>query len=558
MSVAEAWRLLADTDHLNRSIGLPAVDFSPLDGAQLTRSARAKALGVVPVRWHEYPFDWVRERRYAVRREFQSGPIEWLVGGIELEPASGGVNVKAFAHFAPKNVAGKLLWRLGRAPVGGLLEFCDAYLSRKAAGKVDPVPVPRRRPHVDRALLERLLGELEREGVAAELLPPLRERILEGSDDQLTSIRAFALADRWGADRREVLRLFANAADVGLFEPRWALMCPNCRVAKAEVDGRGDLPPQFHCDTCGISYSTDVDERVELRFTVAPAVRDTSAETYCIGGPLRMPHVLAQQLLRPHEDRRLELDLGEPLLLRTIGGRQQLRLVPAPAERRVRDVRLTYAAGRWVAPHSLVDADAVRVPAGAVVLHNQTDGPVLAVLEDIGWTRDATTPADALAVAELRNLLGAAPAPAGQELAVRRVALLVAGAPPGGLDAVRERALRAGGRLVKTTHDGATLAFPELDAALEIGLALVRDHAVGAGLHHGTAVATAADGRLDYAGRTANLAGWLRGQSRIGELVVLAATADELDLAARGDVTLDRFAARLHDGETELVRVRPA
>jgi len=559
MTVAEAWRLLADTDHLNRTIGLPAVDFSPLDGAELARAARARVYGVVPVRWREFPFDWVRERRYAVRREFASGPIEWLVGGIELEPGDDGVTVKAYAHFTPKNAAGKFLWRLGRAPVTGLLEFCDTYLSRRAAGKADPVPVPERPPAVDRTLLDRLFAELEREPVARELIPPLRERILEGSDDQLTSVRAYALADRWQADRQAVLRLLVYAAKVGLFAPRWQLMCPNCRVAKAELGTLSDLPPQFHCDTCGISYSTDVDERVELRFTIAGAVRDTSSEIYCIAGPLRMPHVLAQQLLRSHEERRLELELGEPFLLRTIGGRRQLTLAPAPADRRVRDVRLTYAAGRWVGPHSLVEGETVRVPEGAaVVLHNQTEGPVLAVLEDVEWTRDATTAADAAGSDELRDALGLDAPPSDQGLAVRRVGLLVGSLAPGELETVREEVVRAGGWLVKTAGDSAVWAFPELGSAVETAVTLVRGHELKAGLHHGPAVATATNGRLDYVGRTANLAAWLKDQSRPGALVVLAATADELELAARDDVALESFSARLRDsGETELVRVSP-
>src|SRR5690349_17723422 len=40
MTVAEAWRLLADTDHLNRTIGLPSVEFSALPDT-LVRRARA-------------------------------------------------------------------------------------------------------------------------------------------------------------------------------------------------------------------------------------------------------------------------------------------------------------------------------------------------------------------------------------------------------------------------------------------------------------------------------------------------------------------------------------
>src|ERR1700756_92556 len=86
ITVAEAWRLLADTDHLNRAIGLPSVEFSSLPDP-LIRRARARAFGVIPVRWHELPFDWIRERRYAVRREFEGGPVAAIVVGIELLPA---------------------------------------------------------------------------------------------------------------------------------------------------------------------------------------------------------------------------------------------------------------------------------------------------------------------------------------------------------------------------------------------------------------------------------------------------------------------------------------
>ena len=160
---------------------------------------------------------------------------------------------------------------------------------------------------------------------------------------------------------------------------------------EAAVDDLGELPPQFHCDTCGILYTVDVETNLELRFSVSPAVRVTRDEIYCIGGPLRMPHVVAQQHLRPHEDRPVELQLAEPLLVRAIGGSSELRLVPGPSSR-VDDVKLTYAAGRWTGPHSLSSEGELTVPAGATLtLRNQTDGFVLALLESLERTRDATS-----------------------------------------------------------------------------------------------------------------------------------------------------------------------
>jgi len=405
LELGEAWRLLADTDHLNRSIGLPAVEFSPLETGGLTRQARAKAYGLVPVRWREFPFDWIRERRYAVRREFEGGPIDWLVGGLELRPDGGGTRVTSYALFKPRNVAGRFLWKLGRAPVHGLLEFCDLYLERRAAGKLDPVPGAKDPPHVDRARLDAALGELGRAPVDPAFLPLLRERILEGTDEQVTKVRAYAVADAWQADREAVLRLFLHAARAGLFAPDWQLMCPVCRVPKANVDDLNEVPPQFHCDTCGIVYTTDVERHLELRFSIDPAVRAAQDAIYCIGGPLRTPHVVAQQHLRPHEDRRVELALTEPLELRSIGGTQQLRLVAGPRSR-VDDVRLTYAAGRWTGPHSLEADGTLAVPEGAsLTLRNQTDGYLLALLETLARTRDATPLADVLDLDEFGDVL---------------------------------------------------------------------------------------------------------------------------------------------------------
>jgi SAM-dependent methyltransferase len=57
-------------------------------------------------------------------------------------------------------ISGRLVWRLTRKSVTDLLDFCDHYLQRKQAGRVDPVPVPRARPAVNRAVLDQRLGQL--------------------------------------------------------------------------------------------------------------------------------------------------------------------------------------------------------------------------------------------------------------------------------------------------------------------------------------------------------------------------------------------------------------
>ncbi len=591
MPVAEAWRLLADTDHLNRAIGLPSVEFSSLPDP-LVRRADAKAFGVIPVRWHELPFDWIRERRYAVRREFEGGPIAVIVAGIELEPAPPGVRVRSYAEYTPANAAGRLVWRTARKSVTDLLDFCDHYLRRKAAGRADPVPVPRARPAVNRVLLNQRLGQLAGADVRPELIGLLKERILEGSDDQLAGIRPFALADRWAADRLEVLRLFLHATSAGLFQLRWELMCPNCRVPKAERGSLVELPVQFHCDTCGISYDADLDQRVELRFTVHPAVRRADEKVYCIGGPLRTPHAVAQQYIRPHEDRRLDLALVGPVQLRTVRAAHRLLLTPAPADSRARDITITYSGGRWVGPHSLTRDDSLTVPSGSrLVLRNQTSGPILAAIDDLAWTGEATSAAQVTTLPEFRELFSSEVLAPRQQLAVSHIAFLFSdlkgstqlyegigdaaayGRVSRHFDFIRQAVGHGGGSVIKTMGDGVMCAFYRLDDALTTAIRLqgevgawCRDQgidpplALKIGVHHGPAIAMTANDHLDYFGRTVNLAARVAGQSHGGDVVVLRDVLDQADQSAwpgRDGIAAESFTARLRglDHDQCLVRL---
>jgi class 3 adenylate cyclase len=591
MSVAEAWRLLADTDHLNRAIGLPSVEFSTLPDP-LVRAARARAFGAIPVRWHELPFDWIRERRYAVRREFEGGPIAVIVVGIELQPAPEGVTVRSYAEYTPANAAGRLVWRLARKSVTDLLDFCDHYLRRKEAGRADPVPVPRARPAVNRALLDQRLGQLTSAEVRPELTGLLKERILAGSDDQLTGIRPFVLADRWAIDRLAVLRLFLHATAAGLFQLRWELMCPNCRVPKAESDTLARLPVQFHCDTCGISYDADLDQRVELRFTVHPAIRRADAAVYCIGGPLRTPHVVAQQYIWPHEDRPVDLDLTGPVQLRTVRAVHRLLLTPGPAGSRARDITITYSGGRWVGPHSLTSGDNLTVPGGSrLVLRNQTSGPILAAIDDPAWTGEATSAAQVTTLQDFRGLFSSEVLAPRQQLAVSHIAFLFSDLKGSTqlyegigdaaaysrvarhFDFIRQAVGRGGGSVIKTMGDGVMCAFYRLDDALTTAIRLqgevaawCRDQgidpplALKIGVHHGPAIAMTANDHLDYFGRTVNLAARVAGQSRGGDVVVLREVLDQADQSAwpgRGGIGTESFTARLRglDQDQRLVRL---
>ncbi|MBV9334724.1 MAG: adenylate/guanylate cyclase domain-containing protein [Solirubrobacterales bacterium] len=507
--------------------------------------------------------------------------------GIELGPDGDGVIVTSFADFISTNPAGRVLWRLGKAPVTGLLDFCDRYLARKAAGRADPTATPEQRAPVNSARLDQALSRLRAYPVAAELIDPLYERIVEGSDDQLVRVRPFALADTWHTNRLEVLRLFLYATRAGLFELRWELMCPNCRVPKQEMASLAKLPAQFHCEVCGIAYGTEFDRSVELRFSLHPSVRPVTDLVYCIGGPLRMPHIAAQQYLRPHEERSLSIAPTEPLRLRTVGSTNHLTIAAGPPAGRPATVKVTYADGRWVAPHSLIRGERLELPEGSMLsLRNHTGGAVLAVVEDAGWTRDATTAAEVTALQEFRDLFSSEVLAPGQQHAIRHIGLLFSDLKGSTelyegigdaaaysrvnrhFDFIRQAVVRLGGSIVKTMGDGVMCAFRQLDDALEAALTVQEQVAdwcraehidpplvLKLGVHAGPVIAMTANDRLDYFGRTVNVAARLGDQSRGADIVMLREVLDQA--SARSEVAVENFNRRLRglDSEQQLVRL---
>ncbi len=565
LRVAEAWRLLADTNHLNRAIGLPSVEFSPLDGAQgkLVRDARARAYGLVPVRWKEYPFNWVRERRYSVRREFEWGPIAVIEGGIELKPSGDGVDVDVYADIQPANFSGRLFWRFATGVVTGTLDFCDHYLAgvRDRAPYAEPAP---HRSHPNPKPLRERLRRLDDAAVAPAMRSRIAEFIRDAADDQVLRIRPFALAQRWGEDRIEVLRLFMYASAAGLFQPVWELMCPNCRVPKAESKSVALLPFRFHCDTCGISYATELDQRVELRFSIDPDVRPARDDVYCIGGPLRMPHLVSQQFLVAQENRPLDLALDTPVRLRAVGSSASLRLVPGAAARGPAEVSLIYAEGRWAGPHSLTgeQPDVLVVPAGCrLVLRNQTSGPLLAVVEDLRWTDEATSAAQVLAMPEFRKLFPAQTPASDRRFEVGEATLaFLRGVGADKAEDLRVAAGRLGALGGVPSGNGLLVAFFDLPDALQAAPALLDAGAGRIGIHRGPALLAADESGVRYFGDTVNAAVELASLGDAGEVVLSHDVYASLEGTAHARAVPSAFRAKHFTSErgTKLVRLSRA
>jgi len=573
------WPLVSDTARMNRAVGSPPVVHTivPVAGGGSRLEGEIRLGGLTLARYVEQPFRWEAPHGFDVVREFLDGPLLRLRAGARLTSVEGGTEVLIYGDFVPRTALGTALVRLlGPRRVKATLRQCQAF-ERYLLGESDR-PYPglarlSRLPWRDGRPRERRGGDtdaLADRGLSREAVELLRRHLAEAPDEDVASMGPFELADAWGLDRHETLSLFLHATAGGLLTMRWDVLCPNCRVSKARAGTLRDLAARAHCDTCNISFDAAFDRSVEVRFSAAPTVRMVSSDEYCVGGPMNTPHVLAQTVVPPGGSERLHCQLGPgPYRVRPRGGQGRLMLgaTGATTERRAEDATLRVT----VRPAS-VEPAVVDVAAGPLVLElvNATDREQVVLVEGGLWPDTVVTAATICANQEFRDLFpDETPAP-GTRLGIERLAFLAMEASP----TAEPSPSRGGGENVGVIaeHRGAVAradggsflaAFTAPTDAVAAGLRLQRTHPdARIGVTLGACVAVNVDGRLEYLGRTVDLAGGLARAGRAGELTVsldacrAAGVMDRLNTAGLG---LDDALIRLSDPDeaVPVVRIGP-
>jgi class 3 adenylate cyclase len=672
LSREQAWHLLSNTDHLNRAIGLPEVLFEPLpdDLTILYREARAR-LGGVPMRYREYPFNWVVNAEYSIRRVFESGPLAEITGGIKLSDSQvleGGTLLEITARILPGNALGIALaqvvggnslrktWKYVRDHIEAQFgpqsfEPAQAAQDKDALAPAEAVPLastssapesasapspnslpgegsgselvqsqalgsqglprPLRAPNVDMSALKivvRKLAAMPRDPRRPRLDGPTIARLAEWvgtrGDDEVASLRPFRLAREWGVDEDQALRVFLYATRAGLLNLSWNLMCPNCRVSKSDEEHLDQVGSPFHCDACGIEYSANFDRYIELRFRPAPSIRAVNASEYCIGGPFVTPHVLVQHLIEPGQTHTLPVPASpSSLRLRVFRLNHAVELrEEAPAID-----RLVYAPGGWeqasVAPRD-----------GNVTVENASGHDILVVIEKEEWDALAVTAARVTTLNEFRDLFGSEVLAPGQSVSIESLTLFFSdlrdstamyeyagdssafGRVRAHFDFVTRHVEANRGAVVKTIGDAVMAAFASPGDAVRAAIQMQehigefnREHfaqiddegeapaversqfenegrhpfILKIGLHHGPAIAVNSNARLDYFGRTVNLASRIQTASRGGDVVVSGEVFERNDVRraiAEAGARVQPFQGNLKGIEdvVEMYRISPA
>jgi class 3 adenylate cyclase len=565
------WRFVADTERLNRAIGLGPIEVAPLSSPGSARFLVQTHQAGLPLCYEEQPFEWIEGERFVVRRVVQRGMVRSIEHRVELSPREGGGSLcRVVVTVEPKV---RLTAPLIRLTVGRfilrMLGELGAVDARLAAGE---------RPRLGggRPALES--AELMRTAETLRALTPAQraaaDRLIDlvrtAPDSDIGRIRPFELADAWGLERREVLVVCLSAVIAGMLELIWDIVCPSCMTASGRVPTLAELGETGHCQLCDLSFGLELDRAVEATFRPARPVRRVDVGPYCIGGPGRTPHVFSQAVLPASGEASLRAPAEE--------GRYRL-FVRGGATASV-EVASAGAAQAQVQADGPVTPSALAIAPRGEIRVLQKDGPERHVkLERLDFASRAATAHEVSTVPAFRRLFAKDVLRPGTAMRIGRAALLFSDltgatalyARVGDAVAFRvvqehfdllQEAIEAHqGTIIKTIGDAVMAAFVHESDAVRAAVAMHRsmprfrargpEPAMGMqlklGLHAGPSYAVTANGILDYFGQTVNIASRLQGVAKGGEVVLaleFAERAAEGGWLGEASIT-ERFEAQL-------------
>ena len=553
----DLWRLLSDTDRINRAVGLPQQTFQPskTPGGQPVMVAHGRYMGI-PAHWIELPFEWSYGRWFRSERVFTNTPFVEVIRTTNIFTAHSPntTEVEMIVDVEPHGPFSTLVLRLavGKMLVPQVVRLYNQIIKNYLRAAEDPFPqLPHTRANSQQ--LTRAAAQLYEAPIQRDLAERLVELIADADDREVVAARPFVLADRWNVDRIEMLRLFLYATRAGLLDLSWEVLCPNCRVSKATFGSLADLRKEAHCETCNIEFDVNFDEYVEARFTVNPSVREAEVLTFCLAGPGNARHIIGQL--------RIPAGSSQELPMHLTPGSYRLRLRGESARaalRCVEDGGPDMAEIRWNGTALEPDEVLVYARACSLRLHNTSDREAVLIVELDAWGTQGASAALVTSLQEFRNLFSSEVLAPGMGVSIRNMTVLFSDLKGSTrmysdigdslayarvrdhFDVLVAIIQRHRGALVKTIGDAVMAVFLSaedgFEAALEMldGMGSLNERypsllplCIKLGLHRGPCLAINANDNLDYFGTTVNMASRVQGASRGDDVVFTQAMVDD-------------------------------
>lgn len=576
LPIEAAWEMATDTNHFNHYAKLFHVQFSPLhlEQGDFIREAKANVFGVIPTRWKEYTFAWVRHEWFEIERIYINSPMKRALWKISLRPHDEhSTYMRVDGDFTYANLAGKIaLERVVIPQLRGIFRYATEYA--EAYAKREIRPQAKQTVEINQTNFDRRVNQLRQLSSDEELINRLSQHILIANDEDITGMQPYKWARIHGVDRKRTLELFLLATKAGLLQQKWSMLCPNCRVPKTQVVSLKDVKNQVHCDLCGVDYQVDFDRSIEMQFDVDPSIRKTAGLLYCINGPMNSTHILAQ----------FRIPTGQTVHLGLPEWRQPIRYRILQLNDTVMVSNEGTALSALVYGKSGFDVTHI-TPTQNLTITNTCSHEIVFMVEELEWSAEALTARELTTLQVYRDLFATEALSPTQELSVGQITVLFTDLKESTAmyekvgDALayanvrehfhylKQHIQQHNGAIVKTIGDAVMAVFVNEQDAFDAALAIQeniqvieakenQDIVIKMGFHQGTVIAVNANDLLDYFGRTVNIAARIQQLSQGQDVVMTKALYDQL--TSLPEYQTEVFSENLKgvSGEIELIRVK--
>ncbi|MBI5609929.1 MAG: SRPBCC family protein, partial [Deltaproteobacteria bacterium] len=408
-SLEQAWSTFADSDRFNRLAGLDfrfEYDFTQAGRAQGTGQYRHLGMQLT---WREVPVVFEAPRHFAIERLYDNGPIDRAVTELRLTEVADGTQIEMDT----------LLW--SRQPLLRAAVAVDAELTLKPkmtkafqtlvralhTGGETPDLAPPTLSRAAEAQLKAALPNVRDAEVEAQLGAFLRAAPLV----EQARLRPVQLAKRWRLPERQVTAGLLRAAQAGLLQVQWEMLCPSCKMPTANPEKLDLAKVSAHCTVCDVRYDASFADSIGLSLKPAAAIRSDLGQMRCLSSPARMPHLLGQCQVAPRQEHSWTLDLL-PGTYRLRGWPQLEPLVVVVRSEATRREQSVQAGPQAMSP------PIVRLASGRVTLQvrSKLDVPLTLVLERPGVEPATLTVGRLLEWPEVAQLLPAGSLDTGVQL----------------------------------------------------------------------------------------------------------------------------------------------
>ncbi len=318
-SPEQLWPYVSNTERLNRAINLPAVQFSIQQVESTVRRQMAEVrFAGMRMQWQEHAFEWIEGRRMSVLREFQRGPLRWMTSVVQLHRrADGGTTLTHSFKASCRHIPGLLFIKfqmnaVTRRALDRVYRRIDTVLQNRHSSNVPQDAFEETRPLKTRAhrLLEQITQRMSRQNVDQAALLKVTDYVRSASAQDVSRIRPRALARILDLPPDKLIDICLRGVPEGLFEIKWDVICPSCRIAAQTQDSIANIRKHERCEACDFDFEVDFATSVELILRASANIRDSESGQFCIGGPAHSPHVVSQTRVAPEETVQLGLELS--------------------------------------------------------------------------------------------------------------------------------------------------------------------------------------------------------------------------------------------------------